>query len=54
MKQQNCTNTITIPQPIQWAEVTDILNRVPATISVAVVSVFAKLCEWQRRADWRR
>ncbi len=54
MKQQDCTNTITIPQPIQWVEVTDILNRIPATITVALVSVFTKLCEWQRRADSRR
>lgn len=54
MKQQNCTNTITIPQPIQWVEVSDILNRIPATITVALVSVFNKLCQWQRRADTRR
>ncbi len=53
MKQKNCTHTITMPQPIQWAEVTNILNRVPTTLTVALVSVFNKLCLWQRRADTR-
>lgn len=53
MKQQNCINTITTPQPIQWAEATDILNRIPATLTVVLVSVFNKLCLWQRRAETR-
>ena len=42
-----------MPQPIQWDEVTDILHRIPATMTAALVSVFNKLCLWQRRAETR-
>lgn len=43
-----------MPQPIQWVEISDILNRIPTTLTVAFVSVFNKLCMWQRRAETRR
>ncbi len=54
MKQQNCTNTIAMPQPIQWVEVSNILNRIPATAMAVLVLIFNKLCLWQHRAETRR
>lgn len=42
-----------MPQPIQWGEVSDILNRIPATVMAVLVPVFNKLCLWQHRAETR-
>ena len=43
-----------MPEPIKWAEVNDIFNRLPVTITATLVSTFDALCEWQRRAEMRQ